>query len=155
MIEIQLGKTHEPPSSAGTKRMRRLVQIVFSLDVGSNKTIGELAKNLGVSVRTIHRDLQLLAQADVPLCQDVDSGCYYVSPASSVLSLSLQGSEQRVLRSMIQQMMDSPDRFGDPDSARTCATKLKKLLADTQVLGEQRSHADTDHERLTDRRNIA
>lgn len=55
----------------------RLIQIVFLLLSRNNLTAKQLAEELGVSTRTIYRDINILSVAGIPITsqKDMAEGC--------------------------------------------------------------------------------
>ena len=62
------------------KRDARLYDIVQSLRDGRLHTAGELARNLGVSTRTIWRDMEMLAASGLPVTGERGLGYILRSP---------------------------------------------------------------------------
>lgn len=69
------------PMSDRTRAETRIVRVIKCLNLLQRAcySADDLAKTLGVSKRTIYRDLRVLAAADVPLARSRSSGRLYVS----------------------------------------------------------------------------
>src|SRR3712207_7870746 len=63
-------------------RADRLLSILLLLQVNRRMTAGSLAKRLEVSARTIHRDMEALSMAGVPVYAERGAGGGWVLPDS-------------------------------------------------------------------------
>lgn len=61
-------------------RLSRIIQILTSLQSGQSYSADDLAKMLGISRRTVFRDLKDLQKAGVPYHYDKKAHCYTISP---------------------------------------------------------------------------
>src|SRR5690349_7246695 len=78
-------------------RARRLIALLLLLQLGRRFTAAELAAQLGVSVRTIHRDVDALIDAGVPVQSDRGPGGGFALPAGHRSRVPLSGGEAQAL----------------------------------------------------------
>ena len=122
-------------------RADRLLSIVLLLQAKGRASERELAEQLEVSQRTIHRDLEALSAARVPVVAlrgsqggwELDKGWRTVVPG-------LDESELRAL------LMARPRIVGHPRLAAAAESALNKLMA--ALPGPMRAHAEAMRERL-------
>lgn len=70
-----------PRKHAGSNRLRRIISLICLLDAGEPLSSAELADEIGVSKRTIYRDLAALKEAGVPaVFDDRESGYSLAAP---------------------------------------------------------------------------
>jgi predicted DNA-binding transcriptional regulator YafY len=62
------------PRSSTTSRIDRLKIITARLKSDEPTTIGEIAKEIGVSVQTLSRDIQVLKNQGLPIDTDIGRG---------------------------------------------------------------------------------
>ena len=75
-----------------TGRIHRLLQLITELQSGTNKTAADLADQLGVSRRTLFRDLATLKEAGVPYYHESESG-YRIDPSFFLPPVNLKVTE--------------------------------------------------------------
>jgi predicted DNA-binding transcriptional regulator YafY len=78
-------------------RARRLVSLLLLLQLGRRWTATELAAKLGTSVRTIHRDVEALGEAGIPVDAERGPGGGFMLPASYRTRLPLSAGEANAL----------------------------------------------------------
>src|SRR5690348_16859237 len=61
-------------SQSGISRVHRLLRLITLLQSGRTLSVGDLVLELGVSRRTLFRDLNMLEMAGVPYYHDGDAG---------------------------------------------------------------------------------
>ena len=76
-----------------TSRISRIVRILTTLQSGQNYSVDELAEVVGVSRRTVFRDLKELERAGVPYKFDSDAGGYKIDPEYFLPSIDLNLQE--------------------------------------------------------------
>src|SRR3989440_3841869 len=78
-------------------RARRLVSLLLLLQLGRRWTAAELAAQLGTSVRTVHRDVEALGEAGVPVHAERGPGGGFTLPTSYRSRLPLSADEAQAL----------------------------------------------------------
>ncbi len=119
--------------SSASRRINRLARLVFAFDHRSSVTADQLACWLNVSTRTIYRDLEVLAEAGLPVEYDSALRRYSVGSGFSIIHSSLTRDERHVLATMIDEMLARPGAFGDPAATRSCANKLLNLVSGRRI----------------------
>lgn len=110
-------------------RTDRLFDLLRLLRDGNLHTAQEMAQRLGVSVRTIYRDMDMLQASGVPVEGERGAG-YKATGAIALPPLSLTPEELEALNLGIAIVAEA----GDPDLARAAASLADKVDA---VLPEQ------------------
>jgi predicted DNA-binding transcriptional regulator YafY len=78
-------------------RATRLVSLLLLLQLGRRLTAAELAAELGTSIRTIHRDVEALAQAGIPIRAARGRGGGFMLPPAYRARLPLSAEEAQAL----------------------------------------------------------
>ena len=119
----------------------RLLSVLMLLQAKGRATERELAEQLEVSQRTIHRDLEALSAARVPVVALRGAqGGWELSPGWRTQVPALDESEVRAL------LMAQPRVVGHPRLAAAAERAMNKLLA--ALPGPMRTQAATMRERL-------
>ncbi|WP_139415633.1 helix-turn-helix transcriptional regulator [Agromyces laixinhei] len=106
------------------ERPQRLLAVLVALQANRQMTAAELASQFGVTRRTILRDIQALADADVPVIAERGRyGGIILLPGAEVDVNRLTGSEAEVLE-MIGVDIARARQLGIEAAARTAAQKL-------------------------------
>ena len=104
-------------------RARRLVSLLLLLQLGRRWTAAELATQLGTSVRTIHRDVEALGEAGVPVDAERGPGGGFALPASYRSRLPLSAEEAHAL------LIGAPGAAGALGLGALLLDARRKLLA--------------------------
>lgn len=114
-------------------RADRLLSILMLLQQRRRATAGELARQLGVSVRTISRDLEALNQAGVPLYAErgIGGGWRLVDDYHTDLT-GMTSAELQALR-----LLNIPEALGTLQAGVDLRNALFKLLAAAEPRGER------------------
>jgi predicted DNA-binding transcriptional regulator YafY len=99
-------------------RARRLISLLLLLQLGRRFTAAELAARLGVSTRTVHRDIDALLDAGVPVRADRGPGGGFALPVGHRSRVPLSAGEAQAL------LVGAPSAAG--------ALGLGALLVDAQ-----------------------
>ncbi|HVG68707.1 MAG TPA: WYL domain-containing protein [Gaiellales bacterium] len=78
-------------------RARRLISLLLLLQLGRRFTAADLAARLGVSTRTVHRDIDALLDAGVPVRADRGPGGGFALPAGHRSRVPLSAGEAQAL----------------------------------------------------------
>jgi predicted DNA-binding transcriptional regulator YafY len=105
-------------------RMHRLLRLITLLQRGVNTTADELACDMGVSRRTLFRDLATLEAAGIPYEHKSDGG-FHISPSFFLPPVNLKVSEAMGLMLLLKAAAGSP---GQPLSAPAIEA-VAKLVA--------------------------
>ncbi|MEI4486520.1 HTH domain-containing protein [Frigidibacter sp. MR17.14] len=113
------------------KRDQRLYDIVQQMRDGRLHTAEELAATLGVSVRTIWRDMAILSQTGMPVSGE--RGLGYILRAPLVLPPTLMTPDelQALVRGLRHVAGDEADSLARP--ARTLLAKVATLLPQAAI----------------------
>lgn len=108
-------------------RIVRLVELIGRLQASQGHTARSLAKECGVSRRTIFRDLELLRQAGVPITFDEEHQRYHVPGAVLLPPTNFTPQEALALVTICQELGKS---YGIPlyGAARSAAAKIESAL---------------------------
>ncbi|MEQ8859446.1 MAG: YafY family protein [Pseudomonadales bacterium] len=117
----------------------RLFQIVLSLGRGKVVTARYLAEHLGVSERTIYRDIQDLVGSGVPIDGEAGVG-YRLRRGFQVPPLMFDGAELQALVFGVR----VAQAYGDPEMAQAA----ERVLAKVDAVLPERLRGELDSERL-------
>jgi len=109
-------------SSAG--KIRRLLQILEYLQSGRRYHTGELSEFVGVSKRTIFRDLKVLQDSGVQLLYDETEQGYWIPPSKFLLPTDLTVNETLSLLLLGEKLGAAGSGVPFHSSARDAALKL-------------------------------
>ncbi len=110
-----------------TKRVTRMFQLVQALESGRSCTAEDLARELGLSRRTVFRDLEVLTKAGIPYHYDRDSRSYWTERSRLLPPVSLTHAE--VLALMLASRLLLSDRFtSDAAAAASAVQKMEGML---------------------------
>lgn len=110
-----------------TNRLERLLKVMQVLQASREVTVEELAKKIGVSRRTIFRDLELLARAGLPYEFDHVTRKYSASKTALLPPVNLTHAEAMAL--MLSARTLSKRMIGpDPSAAVSAGLKLESML---------------------------
>ncbi len=110
-----------------TERLERALTIVQVIQSGAVTSVAALAEQIGVSRRTIFRDLGLLARVGLSHHFDRDSNRLSLSAPSLALPMSLTNDEIVALLLATRMLTDCPVA-PNQRAARSAALKLEALL---------------------------
>jgi proteasome accessory factor B len=108
-------------------RPKRLVRLLGLLRGGDAPTVDRLAEALGVSRRTVFRDLNLLELAGIVPRYDADRRSYCVDQSLPVSSLGLTLSEALAILVAVRKFI-SPESFPSFKAADRAARKIEQCL---------------------------
>lgn len=115
-------------------RADRLFSIIMLLQTRSRMTAGELSRELGVSERTLYRDIDTLSMAGIPIYADKGpGGGYALLDGWRATLTSLSESEASALF-----MTTIPEQFAALGMDKTIKGALLKLLAALPINRRQR-----------------
>jgi len=106
-----------------TVRARRLTSLLLLLQLGRRLTAADLAERLGVSVRTVHRDIDALLDAGVPVQADRGPGGGFALPAGHRSRVPLSAGEAQAL------LVGAPGAAGALGLGALLVDAQRKLLA--------------------------
>jgi predicted DNA-binding transcriptional regulator YafY len=110
-----------------TKRVERLFQLVQTLESGTPHTAEDLSKLLGLSKRTVFRDLALLAQAGVPYRYDHETKRYSADRAALLPPVMLSRAEALALM-LATKFLVAQRALPDASAAVSAGQKLESLM---------------------------
>ena len=122
----------------GRMRARRLISLLLLLQLGRRFTAAELAERLGVSVRTVHRDIDALLDAGVPVQADRGPGGGFALPAGHRSRVPLSAGEAQAL------LVGAPGAAGALGLGALLVDAQRKVLA--SLPGELRRAASRAQE---------
>jgi len=106
-----------------TVRARRLISLLLLLQLGRRLTAADLAERLGVSVRTVHRDIDALLDAGVPVHADRGPGGGFALPAGHRSRVPLSAGDAQAL------LVGAPGAAGALGLGALLVDAQRKLLA--------------------------
>src|SRR6476646_1792563 len=108
-------------------RISRLVQLLGLLQADSAHNAASLARQCGVSRRTIFRDLDVLRQAGVPLLFD-DEQCVYRIPGTYFLPPTNFTTDEALAVMVLCYELGRDNRLPFYEAAQSAALKLESSL---------------------------
>ncbi|MEK6675524.1 MAG: WYL domain-containing protein [Planctomycetota bacterium] len=113
-----------------TKRVERLLRLIQSLQAGRQRTVDEISKAVGVSRRTVFRDLEMLSRAGIVFTFDRDTQRYSAGESTLLPPVSLTHSEALAVLlamrfSFVRQLIP------DADAAASAGLKIESLIPAT------------------------
>src|SRR5262245_23840276 len=109
------------------KRITRLLKLLQTLQSGSGHNADGLAKNCGVSRRTVFRDFEALRSAGVPLEFDAAHDRYSIPSSYFLPPINFTAAEALSLVALAHELGRS-DRLPFFESALSAASKLEGSL---------------------------
>jgi len=108
-------------------RLHRVLKLLTLLETGRPYNAGQLAKECGVSRRTIYRDLATVEQAGIPVFYDRDSGRYQIHETGMMPAINLRLEEALALVVLASELGQTG---GLPlfEPARDAAAKIEASL---------------------------
>jgi predicted DNA-binding transcriptional regulator YafY len=110
------------------QKTERLVAITLLLQARGKMTAHHLADILGVSQRTIYRDMDALSLAHIPVSMDYGPGGGYYLPDDYRLDSTLFTREEAVSLMLGVAMADNYSLFADDDDLHRALLKLEAAL---------------------------
>lgn len=110
-----------------TNRVERLLKLIQLLQAGRPCLVEDLAEAVGVSRRTVFRDLDLLQRSGMPFAHDRDTKRYYLVQSAVLPPVSLTPSEALTLLLALKQTLSSQVPF-DPEAAAAVSLKVEGML---------------------------
>jgi predicted DNA-binding transcriptional regulator YafY len=110
-----------------TIRVRRIIQILTALQSVQRYRVGDLARLVGTSRRTIFRDLKTLQEAGIPCHFDQKDCCYTINPQFCMLTPELSEQEALGLLLLVHKARENV-HFPLKDSALKAAIKIETNL---------------------------
>jgi predicted DNA-binding transcriptional regulator YafY len=101
----------------------RLLQLLSMLRRRRRHSVKDLARECGVSVRTVYRDINTLSEANYPIYYD--SG-YRMLRTSSFPPVCFTNEERTLLSAMLE-LWERQGHFDSIDSGRSLRVKLETL----------------------------
>ncbi len=115
-----------------TNTATRLISLIMLLQSSPNRKAGELARELGVSIRTVHRYFEMLDELGIPLFSERGpAGGFSLVRGYKMPPLVLSPEEAVAVglgASLVEEMWGGLYR----DAARGALAKLENLLPDDQ-----------------------
>ncbi len=108
-------------------RVERLLSLIHALESGRSLTAEELAEIVGVSRRTVFRDLGLLAKAGIEYAYDHQTRRYSARNTTLLPPVTLSHAETLTLLLAARQMSEGAT-MPDLEAAASAAIKLESML---------------------------
>jgi predicted DNA-binding transcriptional regulator YafY len=125
------------------QKAERLLAITLLLQARGKMTAEHLADLLGVSVRTIYRDINSLSLSHVPVSMDLGPGGGYFLPDESYIDPVTFTGEEAIALALGGAIAGGSRLFGDGDGLRQALIKLEAVLPE-----EYRSDVRAARERV-------
>ncbi|MBU0717294.1 MAG: WYL domain-containing protein, partial [Planctomycetes bacterium] len=109
------------------KRLERLLKIIQALQTGRSQATDELAKSIGVSRRTVFRDLELLREAGLPYTYDHETRRYSTDRVTLLPPVTLTHGEALVLL-MATRLLLNHEAVCDREAAVSAGLKVESML---------------------------
>lgn len=110
-----------------TKRIERLLELIQVLQSGRSHTVEDLAKHVGVSRRTVFRDLELLARAGIRYAYDRETKRYSTAGTTLLPPVTLTHAEAMALL-LAARHMTRRGMVPDEAAAASAGLKLESML---------------------------
>jgi len=110
------------------QKMERLLAITLLLHARGKMTAKRLASILGVSTRTIYRDIDALSLAHVPVSMDYGPGGGYYLPGDYYFDPAIFTREEAVSLVLSADMAGNYSLFADDDELQRALIKLEAAL---------------------------
>jgi len=110
-----------------TKRVERLLRLIQTLQSGRAVTIDEMAVSVGVSRRTVFRDLEVLTRAGLAFDFDRASKRYHASKAALLPPVTLSHGEALAVLLAMRSVAAGPLSW-DKQVAASAAIKIEGML---------------------------
>ena len=110
-----------------TQRVERLLKLVQALQSGRTLTVDELAEMIGVSRRTVFRDLDVLSRAGISYTFDRTTKRYSTEQITLLPPVTLTQAEVLALMLATRSMLAQP-LLGDQAAALSAGLKLESLF---------------------------
>src|SRR3984893_302671 len=110
------------------QKIERLVAITLLLQARGKMTAQRLATILGVSVRTIYRDIETLSLAHVPVSMDYGPGGGYYLPADYHFESAIFTRDEAVSLVLSADMAGNYSLFANDDYLHRALFKLEAAL---------------------------
>ena len=108
-------------------RLHRVLKLVTALQSSRVRSAKELAAEVGVSRRTIYRDLNLIEKAGIPFHFDREAGGYQMNAAALLPAINLTLEEALSIILMASEL-GQPGRIPLVQPARDAAAKIESSL---------------------------
>ena len=141
--EKTLPFTHEIAHTVDMQKMERLVAISLLLQARGKMTARRLADILGVSTRTIYRDITSLSLAHVPVSMDYGPGGGYYLPDDYHFESAIFTREEAVSLVLSTDIAGNSSLFAGDDGLHRALFKLEAALP-----GDYRSDVQAARERI-------
>lgn len=134
-----------------SKRVERLLALIQSLQAGRALTVEDLGEQLGVSRRTVFRDLELLAEAGIPYEYDRASKRYSTDRIALLPPVHLTHAEAFALIIATRHLMQHQSIIDQP-AAASAAIKMESILppAIQDYCGTALEHVEIRHDPASD-----
>lgn len=125
-------------------QVHRLLRLLHILHAGRSGNAACLAEQLSVDVRTIYRDLNVLADIGVVYCYDEDTRRYIVGKDAFLPPLHLTGAEALALTMLVRGVAGGDQQIAQTGPASKALEKVRAQLPAgvRQELGELDGHID-------------
>jgi len=111
----------------GTERIERLLKLLQVLQAGQPVSGEELSRAIGVSRRTVFRDLELLSRAGLPFLFDRSTGRYVAERTTLLPPVTLTHAEAIALMLAAKNMVSRP-LIPETRATASAAAKLESML---------------------------
>ena len=138
-----------------TDRLERLLKLILTLESGRTYDVDELAKIVGVTRRTVFRDLKLLAQAGVDYAYDRETSRYHKDRTTVLPPVTLSPAEALGLLLVTRTALASK-ALPDPTAAASAAIKIESVLpqAILDYCGPLLEHVEVRYSPVSDPRSV-
>lgn len=117
----------QPTSVVQTNRVERLLRLIQSLQAGRAVTVDELAQTVGVSRRTVFRDLDVLTRAGLSFDFDRATKRYHASRSALLPPVTLTHAEALSVLLATRAVLSGPLPW-DQNAAESAAIKIESMM---------------------------